>query len=217
MEDLQRIGVKLFCSTEDSIDLVELIPIFHRWIQAAAVDDMLIDVADYSHVPDGPGILLVGHEGIYAMDETDGRRGMAYYFRRPEAEGLTERLLIAAHRVLAACRRLEAEPELGGKLTFDTGELELFVNDLGAPISGPVLFVDGVPASGLTYTFGGLGDGSDDLMFDDGSLAFTYIPAPGADGYDPNVTAVQINPKGAFSGAGGGNPFFELRFQARVR
>ena len=28
--------------------------------------------------------------GIYAMDETGGRRGMAYYFRRPEAESLTD-------------------------------------------------------------------------------------------------------------------------------
>ncbi|TFH21660.1 MAG: hypothetical protein E4H03_10115 [Myxococcales bacterium] len=129
MEDLQRIGVKLFCSTGDSIALVEFIPVFHRWIQTAAVEDMLIDVADYSHVPHGPGILLVGHEGIYAMDETGGRRGMAYYFRRPEAEGLTERLLLAAYRTLAACRKLETEPELDGKLTFDAGELEVFAND----------------------------------------------------------------------------------------
>ena len=129
MEDLQRIGVKLFCSTGDSIDLVEFISVFHRWIQAAAVEDLLIDVADYSHVPDGPGILLVGHEGIYAMDETAGRRGMAYYFRRPEAEGLADRLRVAAHRTLAACRRLETEPEFSGKLMFDAGELEVFAND----------------------------------------------------------------------------------------
>ena len=54
-------------------------------------------------------------------------------------------------------------------------------------------------------------------MFDDGTLTFTYTPAPDANGYDTNVTAVRINPKGSFNGAGGGDPFFELRFQARVR
>ena len=98
-------------------------------------------------------------------------------------------------------------------------ELELFVNDLGGPGSGPVSFVDGAPPSGLIYTFGGLGDIFDDLMFDDGSLTFTYMPVPNVDGYDANVTAIRINPKGGINGngAGGGDPFFEVSFQARVR
>ena len=95
-------------------------------------------------------------------------------------------------------------------------KLELFVNDIGGPGSGPALFVDGIPVSGLTYTFGGLGNAADDLIFDDGSLTFAYTPVPDANGYDANVTAVQINPKGVFNGTGGGDPFFELRFQARV-
>ncbi len=96
-------------------------------------------------------------------------------------------------------------------------ELDLFVNDLGGPGSGPVLFVDGTPVSGLTYTFVGLGDATDDLMFDDGSLTFTYTPVPDADGYDANVTAIRINPKGVFNGSGGGDPYFDAEFQMRVR
>lgn len=129
MEELQRIGVKLFCREGESVDLVELIPVFHRWIQTAAVEDMLIDVADYSHVPDGPGVLIVAHEGIYSLDETDGRRGMMYYLRRPAVAGVAARLLLAARRALRACTLLEAEPELAGRMAFDTGELEVFTND----------------------------------------------------------------------------------------
>ena len=40
---------------------------FHRWIQTRAVDGLLIDVADYTHLKDGPQVLLAGHEGNYSM------------------------------------------------------------------------------------------------------------------------------------------------------
>jgi hypothetical protein len=81
-----------------------------------------------------------------------------------------------------------------------------------------VEFIDGSPASGLTYTFGGLGDGSDDLEFDDGSLTFTYTPVPDVDGYDSSVAAIRVSPKGILGASrGGGDPSFELRFRQRVR
>ena len=73
--DLQKIGMKFFAEDGSTIDLVEFIPIFHRWIQNKALSDLLIDVADYSHVHAGPGILLIAHEGNYAVDETGNRRG----------------------------------------------------------------------------------------------------------------------------------------------
>jgi hypothetical protein len=56
--------------------------------------------------------------------------------------------------------------------------------------------------SGLSYTFSGLGDGSDDIAFtsDSGpSPAFTYTPAGDVDGYDSAVRGFRVNPKGSFS------------------
>ncbi len=45
----------------DPIRLDDFIPLFHRWIQEQAIDGhLLIDVHDYSHIQQGPGILLVG-------------------------------------------------------------------------------------------------------------------------------------------------------------
>jgi uncharacterized repeat protein (TIGR01451 family) len=95
----------------------------------------------------------------------------------------------------------------------------LFVGDLGAPGSGPVVFSDGSPPSGLTYTFGGLGNGTDDLDFsNDGGGTWTYTPVPDGNGVDTAVTHVRIHPKGSFNGAAGGNaPSFTLRLRARVR
>lgn len=140
MDDLQRIGVKLLCrnaeqrESDGALPLVDVIPVFHRWIQQAAVPDLLIDVADYSHVKSGPGVLLVGYEGIYALDETDGLRGVTYYFRRPAIEGIEQRLHLAAHRALAACRLLESEASLASELQFDSSAIEIYCNDrLNAP------------------------------------------------------------------------------------
>ena len=53
--------------------LDDFIPVFHRWIQKQTVSGhLLIDVHDYSHIHQGPGILLVGHEGNFSIDLADG-------------------------------------------------------------------------------------------------------------------------------------------------
>ena len=93
---------------------------------------------------------------------------------------------------------------------------ELFVGDLGAPGSGPVAFVDGASASGLSYNFITLGNAGDDVAFSsDAGPAYTYgyTPTPGVNGCDPAVTALRINPKGVFvADAGTPDPSFTLRF-----
>ncbi len=80
----------------------------------------------------------------------------------------------------------------------------LIVTDFDAGNPGPVAFVDGAPASGLSYTFLGLGSAGDDVGFsNDGGASYGYTPTPGADGADIGVTHVRIAPKGTarFTGA----------------
>jgi hypothetical protein len=127
--ELQRIGIKVFCRDGGDIPFVDFIPVFHRWIQQGVTDTLLLDVADYSHVVDGPGILLAALEGNFAVDETGGRRGLAYYQKMDQEGDLDARLTAICARVLAACGRLESEPEFEGKLSFDAADLELFSND----------------------------------------------------------------------------------------
>jgi hypothetical protein len=93
----------------------------------------------------------------------------------------------------------------------------LFVGDLGAPGSGPVSFVNGTPASGLTWTFTALDNAADDLDFsNDGGVTWTYVPVPDADGYDAAVTDIRMRPKGTMPGQGIGSPNCELGFRVRV-
>lgn len=92
--------------------------------------------------------------------------------------------------------------------------VDLRVADLAGSGSGPVLFADGVPASGLTYTFTSLGSATDDVDFSsDGGATWNYVPLPDASGMDPAVTDIRINPKGVFNA---NNAQFSLRFRVRV-
>ena len=95
----------------------------------------------------------------------------------------------------------------------------LFVGDLDGSGS-PVQFIDGATASGLTYTFSGLDNLTDDLEFSNNDGAsYTYDPGPDADadGFNSSVTHLRLKLKGAFNGASGGNnPSFEIKFKVRV-
>lgn len=124
--------MKLFCLEGSDVPLVDAIPVFHRWIQTEAVPGLLIDVADYSHVPEGPGVILVSHEGVYSLDETNGRRGLTYCARFPPLDTLDGCLRWSLRAAVLACRALEQH--LAGRLRFGGDELEVFANDrLAAP------------------------------------------------------------------------------------
>jgi hypothetical protein len=134
MTEVHRIGVKVFCTEGAELDLEELIPVFHRWIQQRRTSHMLVDVADYTHVPSGPGILLVAHEANTMVDDLGGRRGLTFYRKQPLAGALGERLLAVSRDAVAAAQMLAAEPELAGRLAFSGAELLVYFNDrLNAP------------------------------------------------------------------------------------
>ena len=117
--------MKIFATKAD-INLVEAIPVFHKWIQDKTMPELLIDVADYKHVPEGPGVMLIGHEADYSLDETDGRLGLLYN-RKVSVDGdALQQAFSAAH---AAVRALEATEVFAGKLEFSTTELEVILND----------------------------------------------------------------------------------------
>ncbi|MBY0396577.1 MAG: hypothetical protein K2X91_08940, partial [Thermoleophilia bacterium] len=80
--DAVRIGVKLYAEDPAAVRPDRFIPVFHGWIQRGAVPGLLIDVADYAHVPQGPGVMLIGHEADHAIDLGEGRPGVLYQRKR---------------------------------------------------------------------------------------------------------------------------------------
>jgi hypothetical protein len=127
--DLHRIAVKFFLAEPAGAQLREIVPVFHRWIQTSAIRGTLIDVADYAHLPQSPGVVLVAHEATLMLDETEGPRGLLYVRKTPLPGSLAERFKTLFRDALQACDALEQEG-----LRFRTDEAWVLSNDrLAAP------------------------------------------------------------------------------------
>ena len=130
-----KVDLKVFLEQPESLSLDTVIPVFHHWIQTPCLDELLIDVADYRHVPDGPSVLLIGHDAHYVMDRTEGELGLLYSRRREThanhqtIHSVNDRLVSVFACALAACHQLEAEPSFENPLRFRTDRLLLRGND----------------------------------------------------------------------------------------
>jgi len=125
--ELQHINVKLLLKEADHLD--SLIPVFHSWIQDQIFDELLLDVADYRHVHHGPGLMIIGHEADYSVDNTDGLLGVRYSRKAPLTGTNLDRLVQATRSALTACQRLELDTRLNGKVSFSGHDLQLIIND----------------------------------------------------------------------------------------
>ncbi len=126
---VQHFRVKLFATPESHPHLSNAIPVFHRWIQDERVPETAIDVSDYDHVPEGPGVILVCHEAIYGLDQGKGKLGLMYNRRAVLNGSVEDRLRQAINAVESAATLLEQEPEFSGKLRFNRNAWEVAVND----------------------------------------------------------------------------------------
>lgn len=123
--NVQHINFKLFIEDPEAVNLADYAAVFNSWIQKQVLEELLIDVADYLHVHNGPGIMLIGHEADYSLDQRAGRLGLLYN-RKAQLEGTTqEKLAQAARAVLTAAQLLEKE----NGLKFNTSEVQIIIND----------------------------------------------------------------------------------------
>ena len=130
-----KLQLKIFAKPARGVALDTFIPIFHRWLKDHVLAELSIDIANYAHVPKGPGVVLIGHNCDYFIDESDGRLGLLHNRKRgsiaPEA-----RLEDLFRRTVHAAALLEKEPALGGTVTFPPNEFLFRINDrLAAPAS----------------------------------------------------------------------------------
>jgi hypothetical protein len=127
--DLYKLGIKIYFANPQAIKARDCVPLFHKLIQGQKIaGHLLIDVHDYAHVQNGPGILLVAHEGNFSIDDTDGRPGVVYYRKQPLDGDVSQRLEAILRAVLEAARLIESEPTLKG-WTIKRDELAVFSND----------------------------------------------------------------------------------------
>jgi len=123
--NVQHINVKFYLGNPETINLADYAAVFNSWIQTQRLDELLIDVADYLHLHNGPGIMLIGHEADYSLDHRGGRLGLLYNCKA-QVEGTTQdKLTQAVRAALTVAQILEAE----NGLKFNGSEVQVIVND----------------------------------------------------------------------------------------
>jgi len=127
----ERLQLKLYLEPSEHFEVEALIPVFHRFIRDQVLKDLVIDVVDYSHVPDGPGVVLIGHPADYYVGALDGAFGLVFS-RKRGGPGPEARLEDALRRLVNVARLLEQESSL--EVRFKSNELSLRLTDrLHAP------------------------------------------------------------------------------------
>lgn len=116
--DFQHVNVKLLVNDPGGVDLEPLIPIFHRWIQGRVFEELLLDIADYRHVYAGPGVVLIGHQADYSVDNTDNRLGVRYNRKAPLDGSNQNRLIQAARAALTALPAFRSRGGTSGQVAL---------------------------------------------------------------------------------------------------
>jgi hypothetical protein len=123
--NVQHINIKFYLENPESVRLPDFYPVFNAWTQTQRLEELLVDVADYLHVHNGPGLMLIGHEADYSLDNRAGRLGLLYN-RKEQLEGTTQDKLVQAARA-ALTVALILQNENG--LKFNGQEVQVIVND----------------------------------------------------------------------------------------
>jgi len=126
--ELQHVILKIAVADKLPVDPARFIELFHGWIREEALPALLIDVADYRHVPNGPGVVLIGHEADYSMDHAGGVWGLRYNRKKTVVGSNADRLRHAFGQLGAACKLMEEAFAVDG-LRFNRDAFELLIND----------------------------------------------------------------------------------------
>ena len=132
-----KLAFKFFVANPSQFKLEDFVPVFHRWIQRRSLaGHQLIDVADYKHVQEGPGTVLISHEANIHADLGGGRVGVLYVRKQPLEGSFAQRLRTVLGYTLESAAMLEEDEALRGRIQFRTDEANFRIYDrLHAPNS----------------------------------------------------------------------------------
>ena len=127
--DLQRIDVKLLLDTPAAPNLDAFLVIFDRWRQRKDHPCDWVDLADYAHMPTGPGILIAGKRDTFSINLNPPGPGLLTSTRRGLAGTLEDRFREAFRRAAELNAAVLVEPEFPSVFLPCTGVWEVFLND----------------------------------------------------------------------------------------
>lgn len=105
---LQRLSV-LAPLVDADADPEDFVGVFHEWVRDTTLGGLPIDVARYNHVPNGPGTVLIGFEGDYAVETTSGAPALRYTLKRENQGSVAELVSLAVGRLQQAAAQLSTD------------------------------------------------------------------------------------------------------------
>jgi hypothetical protein len=127
--NLERFCLKFYTRPGVTVDEGIFIEVFHDWIRRRKLAGVLIDVADYRHVPDGPGVMLITHDINFSMDHTDGRFGLLAQRKLGPGDDHASRIVELARSTAAFGALLESDRRVKGSLSLEGGLFHYMAND----------------------------------------------------------------------------------------
>jgi len=66
--ELQHLMIKIPVDGALGLGSAKIVDIMHQWVAGQVMPGvLLVDVAELLHVPNGPGVIAVGHEADFAL------------------------------------------------------------------------------------------------------------------------------------------------------
>jgi hypothetical protein len=142
--ELQHLIIKFPVDGPLGLAPARVVDLFHKWVAAqSAPGFLLIDVAELLHVPEGPGVIAVGHEADFALDNNRGVWGVLYRRKTvlpgTNAERVSEAFGAAGRAAVAI------EEAFPGAIKFSRTGFELIINDRGIAPNTPETLAAAVP------------------------------------------------------------------------
>ena len=110
-------------------DIESFVPLFHNWIQEDRIPNhIMVDVANYKHIPDGPGIMLIAHEGHFSLDFEENDLGLLYMRKTPLGDNISETLSSIQQILDFAVELIKIDSAIGQKIEFSE-QYQLISND----------------------------------------------------------------------------------------
>ncbi len=130
MDDgLQRIDVKLLLDAPADLDLDPFLAIFDRWRKQLDHPSDWVDLADYAHMPSGPGILIAGKRDTFSVNLNPPGPGLLTSVRNGLEGNLENRFREALRRARELNSAVLAEPDFPVGFRVIDGAWEVFLND----------------------------------------------------------------------------------------
>ena len=123
--ELKRFDIKFFADDPTRVRFEDYTSVFTRWRDEDPEE--WLDIADYVHIPSGPGMMLIGKDHHVSLDNRHGRPGLLYSVREPLSGSNAERIAEGLRRALGFAARIEAEESVS--VRFDLDVFEFIVND----------------------------------------------------------------------------------------